>query len=157
MTPNIDIAFDCLPLRSVGRLDVPLDASPAHRARCERIAAAIEKHGAERTYYLENAHCVFRLANSDLQGMVRFEFTGIVRTDAGDAKTADVDLDVHLAAETCGGVPDTVEAWFARVIRDAVTVEFDRYIASGNRDADVTRLENTDHPISADLFAGGDV
>lgn len=27
----VDISFDCLPLRSIGRMDVPLDASPKFR------------------------------------------------------------------------------------------------------------------------------
>jgi hypothetical protein len=27
----VEIVFDCLPLRSVGRLDIPIDASPKYR------------------------------------------------------------------------------------------------------------------------------
>ncbi len=53
---SVEIAFDCLPLRSVGRLDIPLDASPDFRSRCERIKAAMEKHGTHNSYYLYNAH-----------------------------------------------------------------------------------------------------
>ena len=33
LRPYVDISFDCLPLRSVTRLDVPIDASPKYRER----------------------------------------------------------------------------------------------------------------------------
>ena len=39
----VEIRFDCLPLRSVTRLDIPLDASPKYQAFCHRVKAAIEK------------------------------------------------------------------------------------------------------------------
>ena len=55
MNRPVDISFDCLPLRSIGRLDIPLDASPKYRARCERIKAAIDKHGSHNAYYLYHA------------------------------------------------------------------------------------------------------
>ena len=48
--PVVDIAFDCLPLRTVGRLDVPLDASDVWRRRAEQIKAAISAFGSERSY-----------------------------------------------------------------------------------------------------------
>ena len=57
---------------SVGRTDVPLDASPAFRARTEHLKREIETHGTENAYFLYNAHCVYRLANSDIDGMLRF-------------------------------------------------------------------------------------
>ena len=47
MSHWIEMAFDCLPLRSVGRLDIPLDASPKYRERCERIKQAIEAKGCQ--------------------------------------------------------------------------------------------------------------
>jgi hypothetical protein len=130
-TLPIEIAFDCLPLRSLGRLDVPLDASDALRRRAERIKAALAEFAAERTYYLYNAHCVFRFANSEIDGACRFEFEGVVRTDAGDRKCQDAQLDVRLVSETCGGVPAEVEAWLAHQVRRGVAVEFDRFIAAG--------------------------
>src|SRR6476659_5082740 len=105
MDPYIDIAFDCLPLRSVGRVDVPLDASPAFRKRSEHLQRAIEAHGAKNAYFLYNTRCVFRLANSDLHNMLRFTFEGPVWTDRGDCQAAGADLIVELAAETCGPVP----------------------------------------------------
>jgi hypothetical protein len=109
-----------------------MDASPEFRLRCERIAAAIERCGIERSYWLENAYCSFRLANSEVVGMVRFEFDGVVTTDAGDARTERVEIDVRLVAETCGGVPAGVTSWLADQVRRAVAVEFDRYMAAGH-------------------------
>jgi hypothetical protein len=138
----VDVAFDCLPLRSVGRLDVPLDASDALRSRLARLKAAMEEFGTERTYFLYNAYCVFRFANSEIAGACRFEFEGVVRTDVGDRKFQDAQLHVQLASETCGGVPPEVETWLADRVRQAVGVEFDRFIAAGqleeHGEADIT-------------------
>jgi hypothetical protein len=144
MDPTVDIAFDCLPLRSVGRLDVPLDASPLYRQRCERLQAALDVHGAERTYFLYNARCILRFANSEVVGMARFEFEGIVRTDAGDCQTDQVELEIHLANETCGGIPAEVEAWLQQQVRQAVAIDFDRFISAGqlsDRASEVGQLE----------------
>src|SRR5262245_64423089 len=77
----VEIAFDCLPLRSVGRLDIPLDASPKYRQRCEQVKRAIEKHGSHNTYFLYNASCVFHLTNRDNFGTLEFSFTGTVITE----------------------------------------------------------------------------
>jgi hypothetical protein len=129
--PRVEIAFDCLPMRSVGRLDIPLDASDAFLRRAERIKAAMNDFGAERTYFLYNGYCVFRFANSEIDGACRLEFEGVVRTDAGDRICQDVHVDVRLASDTCGGVPAAVETWLAQRVRQAVGVEFDRFIAAG--------------------------
>ena len=59
----VEIMFDCLPLRSVGRLDIPIDASPKYRQRCERIKDEMERHGSHNSYFLYNASCVFHLTN----------------------------------------------------------------------------------------------
>ena len=131
MEPVVDIAFDCLPLRSVGRMDAPLDASPVYRARYENLIAALEKYGPDRTYFLYDARCVFRLANSEVENMLRFEFEGIVRTDASDLLTESVDLKATLASNTCGGMPAEVLVWFQRRVEKAVAIEFDRFIAAG--------------------------
>lgn len=131
MDTAVDISFSCLPLRSVGRLDVPIDASGTYRIRYERLREALKSHGAERTYYLYDAHCGFHLANSEIEGMVRFDFEGIVRTDASDALTDHVELDVKLASETCAGIPAEVEAWLTQRVKKAVAIEFDRFIAAG--------------------------
>ena len=140
MDSSVDITFSCLPLRSVGRLDVPLDASGIYRIRHQRLQAALHKHGAERTYYLYDACCIFRLANSEVTGMIRFDFEGIVRTDAGDALTDEVELDVRLASETCGGIPPEVEAWLKRQVEQAVAIEFDRFIAAGQLSSRTSEL-----------------
>ncbi|TWU28585.1 hypothetical protein [Bythopirellula polymerisocia] len=129
--PVVDIAFDCLPLRSISRLDAPLDAPPEFRRRHELLAAAMERFGPARTYFLYNARCVFRLANSEIEGMIRFEFDGIVRTDASDLLTEQVDLESKLASDTCGGIPPEVEDWLKNRVEQAVAIEFDRFIAAG--------------------------
>lgn len=131
MADYVDIAFDCFPLGTVGQLRPPLDASPEYRQRCERIAEAIARYGPRRTYWLENAHCTFRLANSEVVGMVRFEFTGVARTDPSDVRSEKLELAVHLAAETCGGVPDDVRTWLVQQVERAVAMEFDRFLAAG--------------------------
>jgi hypothetical protein len=148
--PHIEIAFDCLPLRSLGRVDAPLDASDAYRRRVERIKAALAEFGAERTYFLYNAHCVFRFANSEIDGACRFEFEGVVRTDAGDRQCRETHLDVRLTSDTCGGVPGPAEAWLADRVRQAVRVEFDRFIAAG-------QLERANQLATANLASLGDV
>ena len=131
MQPNVDIAFDCLPLRSIGRVDVPIDASPAYRDRCERLQQAIEKYGTANTYFLYNTRCVFRLANSDIDNMLRFSFDGVVVTDRSDGKADRAELTVKLTSETCGPMSPEVLAWFSRVVERAVLIEFDHFIAAG--------------------------
>jgi hypothetical protein len=138
----VDIAFDSIPLRSIGRLDIPLDASEEFRARGERIAAAIARHGVENTYYLANAHCAFHLANSEVTGLVRFGFEGTIRTDSGDARSEEVDLTITLTASTCDWLTDSVAAWFEESVRRAVAIEFDRYITSGELAQHVERMED---------------
>jgi hypothetical protein len=134
MQPVVDIAFDCLPLRSVGRVDIPLDASPGYRARGERLARAIEQHGTENAYFLYNTRCVYRLANSDIDNMLRFSFDGVVLTDSSDAKAARADLAIELRSETTGPLFPDVLAWFRRVVERAVLIEFDHFIAAGRLD-----------------------
>jgi hypothetical protein len=74
MTAPVEIGFDCLPLRSVSRLDAPLDASAAHRDLCLRIKQAIETHGSHNSYYLRSGECVFHLTNDPTIGVVSFSF-----------------------------------------------------------------------------------
>ena len=64
----VEISFDCLPLRSVGRLDIPMDASPKYQQRCERIKAAMERHGSYNSYFLYNAKAIFHLTNDPQKG-----------------------------------------------------------------------------------------
>jgi hypothetical protein len=131
MQPIVDISFDCLPLRSIVRVDIPLDASPAYRARGERLQRAIEKHGAENAYFLYNTRCVYRLANSDIEGMLRFSFDGVVLTDLSDARAERAELNIELRSETCGAMEPAVLAWFKQVVERAVLIEFGHFIAAG--------------------------
>jgi hypothetical protein len=136
--PAVQIAFDCLPLRSIARLDVPIDASDALRRRVERMKAAMAAFGLPRSDFLYNAHCTFRFANSEVEGSCRFEFEGAVQTDAGDRKCERALLDVHLTSETCGGLPADVQAWLVERVHRAVVIEFDRFIAAGQPAAPAT-------------------
>lgn len=140
MTPVVDIAFDCLPLRSIPRVDIPLDASPSFRARCERLQRAIDAHGGENAYFLYNTRCTYRLANSDIEGMLRFSFDGTLLTDRSDCKAASADLNIVLTAETCGGVPPAAFEWLRAVITRAVLIEFDRFITAGQLAERVSQL-----------------
>lgn len=141
MERYVDIQFDCLPLRSVGRLDIPIDASPKYRARCERIKKALETHGSHNTYYLYNAQCKFHLTNSPEIGMIEFSFEGTAITDSTDVKTASCDLQVELLRETCDWLTEPIVAWFCETVQHVITVEFDRYIAAGDLALTIQRVE----------------
>jgi hypothetical protein len=131
MSRWVEISFDCLPLRSVVRLDVPLDASPKYRQRCEAVKRAIEKHGSHNTYYLYNAECKFHLTNGE-QGMLALQFEGTAITDASDMRTARCDLQVKLVRETCDWLTAPIVEWFEQSVPRSVAIEFDRYIAAGD-------------------------
>lgn len=141
MSHWLDISFDCLPLRSVGRLDIPLDASPKYRQRCEQIKRQIEKHGSHNTFFLYNATCVFHLTNRANFGTLEFRFQGTVITDATDLQAQHADLEVELIRETCDWLTAPVVAWFHESVQHAVCVEFDRYIAAGDLDKTKARME----------------
>ena len=141
MDPAVEITFDCLPLRTVGRLDVPLDASEQYEAFCERLKRVIKKHGSHNTYYLHNARCVFLLTNDPDVGMLEFRFDGTALTDTEDQKTIGVDLKIVLGRETCPWLTQPAVKWFTETVEHAVRVEFDRYIAAGDLDRTIKRLE----------------
>ncbi len=138
--PAVAIEFECTPLRSVPRLDIPLDASPGYRARLERFQQAIGRHGTRNTYYITNATCTFRLTNDPDSGWVRFTVEGTVITDESDAKTVGSDLDIRLATETCDWLTQPAVEWLALSAKHAVEVEFDRYSAAGDLSRAVARL-----------------
>ena len=137
----VEISFDCLPLRSVGRLDVPLDASPKYRERCERIKQAIESHGAHNTYFLYNARCTYRLVNSSDVGMIDFKFEGTVLTDSQDQRCVGCDLKVELIRETCDWLTEPIVQWFTETVPRSVAAEFDRYIDAGDLKKTKERVE----------------
>jgi hypothetical protein len=141
MSQYVDIEFDCLPLRSVGRLDIPLDASPEFRAKCERIKSALAAHGSHNSYYLHRAACTFHLTNNEKLGLVEFSFEGTVLTDETDRKTVRSDLAVDLVRESCDWLTAPATAWLAECVSKAVEIEFDRFIAAGDLAQTVKRIE----------------
>jgi hypothetical protein len=157
MQPVVDIAFDCLPLRSIARVDVPIDASPSFRARCQRLQQALDAYSGENAYFLYNTRCTYRLANSGIDNMLRFSFDGTLLTDRSDCKADRAELNVMLVAETCGGVPPDVLEWFREIIECAVLIEFDRFIHAGHLSARVAALGNIDSIADVADFAGMNV
>jgi hypothetical protein len=132
MTQYVEIVFSCLPLRSIGRLDIPIDASPKFQARCNRIKAAMEKHGSFNSYYLYDAACKFRLTNEPEFGMIEFRFDGTVLTDDDDQQTVSADLNVELVRETCDWLKQPIVDWFRETVTHAVKTEFNLYIKAGD-------------------------
>lgn len=142
-TPNrwVEIVFDCMPLRTVPRVDVPIDASPRLAQKMLRVKAAIEKHGTVNSYFLHNASCIFHLTNDPLLGMLQFSFEGVVLTDAKDLEAYSCDLAVELQKETCGWLNQSVVDWLAETVQRAVLVEFNRFINDGDLTKTVERIE----------------
>lgn len=137
----VEITFDCLPLRSVVRLDLPLDATPKFQAFCQRVKAAIDKHGQFNTFYLYNGRCTYHFTNRDDLGMVQFWFEGTVMTDAEDRHTVGCDLDAGLLGETCDWLSEPIVDWLRETVLRSVSVEFDRYIEAGDLEQTRKRIE----------------
>ena len=149
MSQYVEIEFDCLPLRAIGRMDIPIDASPKYRARCERIRAAVESHGSFNTYFLYNAVCRFHLTNEPQIGLLEFEFEGTAQTDETDQKTLRCDLHVELKRETCDWLTQPVTSFFMESVTKAVEVEFDRYIRAGDLAQTLARVAKMQAQIDA--------
>jgi hypothetical protein len=130
--PSVAITFECMPLRSVPRLDIPLDASPGYRARLERMQRAVAAHGTRNAYYLTDGACTFRFTNDSEAGWVRFAFEGPVLTDASDLETTGSDLGITLDVETCDWLTQPAVEWLKVSVKHAVEAEFNRYIAAGD-------------------------
>ena len=139
--PAVHVAFDCQPLRSLGRLDIPLDASPRFRQKLERLQAAIGIHGTRNTYYLTNAVCRFQLTSDPAIGMIEFAIEGTILTDESDTHAVGSDLTITLDRETCDWLTQPAVEWLMVSAKRAVEVEFDRYIAAGDLSRAVARLE----------------
>lgn len=137
----VDIAFDCLPLRSVSRLDPPIDASPGLIAKWERIKRAIAEHGTHNTYFLHNAHCRFYVTNDPKCGMISFKFEGVLFTDEYDESARSATLHVTLDQENVPWLEQHVVRWFSESVNHAVCAEFNRYIGAGDPDRTRKRLE----------------
>ena len=136
----VEIEFDCLPLRSVTRLDVPVDASPVYEQFVLRVKDAIKKHGTHNTFYLHQGRCVFHLTNDRNCGEVAFRFEGTVMTGEKDRQTKSVDLSVELDRETCAWLSEPFVTFLNESVQHAVRVEFDRYIQAGDLDKTEERL-----------------
>lgn len=134
---RVEISFDCIPLRTISRLDIPLDASPGYRKKCEAIKHAMETHGTHNTYFLHNASCTYFLTNNPKVGQVKFAFSGTVTTDAADRSCVSASLVVQLESETCEWINEPIVQWFAKTVEQSVKHEFNRYIAAG----DLTKTE----------------
>ncbi len=143
----VEFEFDCLPLRSVARLDVPLDASPAYEAFVLRVKAAVTKHGMLNSYYLHRAVCRFHLTNDPTSGMVEFDVEGVVLTGENDLKTRGVDLIIHLNQETCPWLNETSVEFLAESVKHAVAVEFNRYIQAGDLTKTKERIDAMQHQL----------
>ena len=85
--------------------------------------------------------CVYHLTNHEQLGVLEFCFEGTVLTDVEDLKTLHADLQVALAGEVCPWLVASAVDWFADSVREAVKVEFDRFIAAGDLDKTFRRLE----------------
>jgi hypothetical protein len=129
---NVEISFECLPLRSVSRWDAPIDASPNFQAKCNRIQRAALKHGSFNTYFLHNATCVFHLTNNPNEGLLHFSFEGIITTDESDRRAVAADLQSVLKFESCDWLTEPVVRWFKDAMARAVMIDFDRYISTGD-------------------------
>ena len=108
----VEIQFDCLPLRSVGRLDVPLDASPVYEQFVLRVKKAMQTHGSHNSYYLHRGSCRFHLTNDSEMGEIAFRFEGTVLTGEKDRKTRSMDLTVELDRETCSWLSEPIVQFF---------------------------------------------
>lgn len=138
----VDIEFDCLPLRSITRLDVPVDASPAYEQFILRVKEAMQKHGSHNSYYLHRGSCTYHLTNDPEQGTVTFHFEGTVLTDTSDRVAKAVDITVKLGSETCPWLNEPIVGFLAESIQHALLIEFNRYIQAGD-------LEKTEQRIKA--------
>lgn len=144
----VDVQFDCLPLRSVTRLDPPLDASPALVAKWNRIKSAIHLHGNHNTYYLHNAHCRFYVTNNPNAGMIAFKFEGVLFTNPTDSKAIRCDLAVELDQENVPWLEQHVVKWFKESVSHAVIEEFNRFIQAGDSEKTKQRLEQLDKTLA---------
>lgn len=117
----------------------------------------MDAHHAQNAYFLYNTRCVFRLANSDVENMLRFTFEGTVLTDHSDVQAREADLNIELAAETCGGLPPEVLVWFRSVVKRTVLIEFDRFITAGQLAQHVTKIGTVESIDQLPSFSGMNV
>ena len=128
----VEIEFDCLPLRSITRMDVPVDASPVYEQFVLRVKEAMARHGTHNTYYLHHGTCTYHLTNDPQRGAVVFAFEGTVMTNTEDLQTKGIEITVKLDSETCNWLSEPVVGFLSESVQHAVLVEFDRYIEAGD-------------------------
>lgn len=151
----VEVEFECLPLRSITRLDVPVDASPVYEQFVLRVKEAMRKHGSHNAYYLHRATCTYHLTNNPDHGKLVFGFEGTVLTDEADRATKVVDISAKLERETCGWLTEPVVGFLAESVQHAVLVEFDRYILAGDLEKTQQRIKAIqEQSDSADGFVG---
>ena len=137
----VEITFRCLPLRSVASLAPPVDATDEIAAMFRKLRAAGRKHGFYNTYYLHEGRCVFHVTNHEQIGTLEYAFEGTVLTDAEDLHTLLCDLEARLTGEVCDWLVTPVADWFAESVREAVKIEFDRFIAAGDLSKTIERMQ----------------
>ncbi len=151
----VKIEFECLPLRSVTRLDVPVDASPVYEQFVLRVKEAMARHGVHNTYYLHRGVCVYHLTNDPQRGQIAFTFEGTAMTDPDDVHTKAVEITVRLENETCSWLSEPIVRFFTESVQHAVIIEFDRYINAGDLKKTEQRIKSIqEHSDSADGFVG---
>ena len=151
----VEVEFDCLPLRSVTRLDVPLDASPKYEQFVLRVKSAINQHGSHNTYYLHRGSCVFHLTNDPQRGEIAFSFEGTAMTCNKDQQTKSVDLTVELSRETCGWLSEPFVNFLRESVQHALIVEFDSFIQAGDLQKTEERIRKiNEQSDAADGYVG---
>jgi hypothetical protein len=149
MSQNVEISFTCIPLRSVGRFDPPLDATEQQRSLWVQLHHALNRHGAHNAFFLCEGSCAFHLTNHPELGMVEFAFHGTVLTDAQDRKTVGADLQIDLRSETCPWLTAEAVVWLKETVDRAVRIEFDRYIDAGDLQKTIDRLRQLENETGA--------
>ncbi|QDT03003.1 hypothetical protein K227x_13820 [Rubripirellula lacrimiformis] len=151
----VEVEFDCMPLRSVSRLDVPVDASPAYEQFVLRVKDAMSTHGTHNTYYLHRGSCTYHLTNDPQRGQIVFAFEGTVMTGEKDLQTKAVDVKIRLKAETCAWLSEPMVEFLTESVKHALLVEFDRYIEAGDLQKTEDRIKAIQaESDSADGFMG---
>lgn len=151
----VEIEFDCLPLRSINRLDVPVDASPVYEQFVLRVKAAMERHGSHNAYYLHRGKCTFHLTNDSECGAVTFSFEGTLLTGSEDRNTRAIDLSANLDRETCSWLTEPFVHFLCDSVQHAVMIEFDRYIQAGDLEKTRERIRKlNEQSDAADGFVG---
>ena len=144
MSPSVSVSFDCTPLRSIARWDVPLDLAPEKQESRARMRQAAGRHGLHNSYYLSNGNCEFHLTSDPEVGWLVFRFEGIVLTDPDDRFTRLLDLSVELDGAVCDWLTAAAVAWFRETVVQAVRTEFDRYTESSDPQRTRQRLEHVE-------------